>query len=334
MSDLALYLLRLLQYLSLMLLFGLPLLQWQADRTMDRTPSGASWFAARPLQSCWLPAWLGIAVVMQCLDAPLKTMRILGLSWSELDADAFGWYLLETPAGLAWIVRTALLLAIAGLLWSPARRHALGSRLVGLLAGAALMTLLWNGHAAASEGTASALRLTIGGLHLLAAAAWLGAIAGFLQLLAHDGLRRGDVSALSRLHVLLHTFSGTGTWLVLILLATGLPHYAWIMQWQWSPSQMLATPYGRWMLVKLLLFAGMLVLAALHRWVLVPRLQRARDIAAGVQAVGMQATGMQAKEPQADDAVVALRRSLRLEACAALLVVAAVAVLGTMSPHA
>lgn len=317
MSDLTLYLLRLLQYLSLMLLFGLPLLQWQADRTMHRTASGASWFSQRPLQA-GLPALLGIALAMQCLDAPLKTMRILGLAWSELDADAFGWYLLETPAGLAWVARSGLLLLIAALLWSPARRSPAMVSVGGLLAAAALMTLLWNGHAAASEGTAGILRLTIGGLHLLAAAAWLGAIAGFLQLIARDWKKRGDIEAMQRLHALLHAFSTTGTWLVALLLLTGLPHYAWIMEWQWSPQQMIATPYGRWMLAKLLLFTGMLALAALHRWVLVPQLQRAATAAPGSRP---------------DDGVPALRRSLRLEALTAVLVIAAIAVLGTMSPH-
>lgn len=312
MADAPLYLLRLTQYLALMLLFGLPLLQWQAGcaRRNGDVAAGAE-LDARSLRRQLLACALA-ALALNAVEAPLKAMRLLWLSLPELDAASLAWYVFDTAAGRAWLVRGALLLAIAGLLVAASRgSRTLPVRALCVLSGLVLVTLLWNGHAAASDGAAGALRLALGGLHLLAAAAWLGAIAGFLAMLAGDWPRRGDIATLQRWHAPLHAFAATGTVLAAILVASGIVHYAWIAEWRWLPAT-LATPYGRWMLFKLAMFAAMLALAALHRWVLVPRLA---------------APGGRPDDP------VRLRRSLRLEAAAAVLVVAAVAVAGTMSPH-
>lgn len=305
-ADAPLYLLRLLQYLPLMLLFGLPLLQWQADRAPGGAP--AARLDDRVLRH-WLLACVLTALATNMVEAPLKTLRIMWLPLSELDAGALAWYVLETPAGLAWLARTALLLAITGLVAGWPRARVLPIPALCALAGAALATLLWNGHAAASTGAAGALRLAVGGVHLLAAAAWLGAIAGFLLMLAPGRDRHGETATLRQWHALLHAFSATGALLVAAIAISGAVHYAWIDEWRISAATLSGTSYGRWMLFKLALFAAMLGLAALHRWVLVPRLVRGAD------------------------GLVRLRRSLRLEAAAAVLIVAAVAVLGTMSPH-
>ncbi|MBP6797498.1 MAG: CopD family protein [Luteimonas sp.] len=313
MADAPLYLLRLPQYLALMLLFGLPLLQWRAGRALrDSGDAEAAGFDPRPLRS-WLLACALAALALNAAEAPLKAMRLLWLSLPELDAASLAWYVFDTAAGRAWLVRGMLLLAVAGVLVAASRgSRGLPVRGLCVLSGLALATLLWNGHAAASAGAAGVLRLGLGGLHLLAAAAWLGAIAGFLAMLAGDWPRRGDIVTLRRWHARLHAFATTGGALVAVLVASGIVHYAWIIEWRWSPATLLATPYGRWMLFKLAMFAAMLALAALHRWILVPRLA--------------------VPDGHPDDPV-RLRRSLRLEAAAAVLVVAAVAVAGTMSPH-
>ncbi|MEG1680836.1 MAG: CopD family protein, partial [Stenotrophomonas sp.] len=82
-----------------------------------------------------------------------------------------------------------------------------------------------------------------------------------------------------------------------------------------SIASLMGTTHGRWLSFKLLLVAGMLLLAALHRWRLVPAL------AAALQT-------------RAAHPLRALRRSLSLEAALALLVLACVAVLGTLDPTA
>lgn len=291
MGDATLPLLRLPQYLSLMLLFGLPFLQRQAVRT----GVGVSPATFRR----WVAAACSVALLMQLLELPVQTLRMLGLTWSELDGPALSGYMLDTAAGLAWVARSGALLAMAFWLMLPRTRDRTTGAFL-LLAGGALSGLLWNGHAAASGGVVGGLRLFVGGLHLLAASVWLGAIAGFLLLFAQRTSRR-------HLHPLLHAFATTGSVLVAVLVATGILHYAWILDWQATPTLFPVQAYDRWMLVKLLLFSAMLVLAALHRWWLVPRLSSSTE-------------------------TMTLRNSMRLEFSLGVGVVAAVAILGTMSP--
>jgi copper resistance protein D len=290
-GDATLPLLRLPQYLSLMLLFGLPFLQRQAVRT------GVGVLPATFRR--WVAAACSVALLMQLLELPVQTLRMLGLPWQELDGPALSWYMLDTPAGLAWVARSGALLAMAFWLILPGTRDRTTGAFL-LLAGGALSALLWNGHAAASGGVAGGLRLFIGGLHLLAASVWLGAIAGFVLLFAQRTSR-------DHLYPMLHGFANTGSVLVAVLLATGILHYAWIHGWQATPTLFPLQAYDRWMLVKLILFSAMLVLAGLHRWWLVPRLR----FPAGAMA---------------------LRNSLRVELSLGVGVVAAVAILGTMSP--
>jgi len=294
MGDVVLPFQRLLQYLSLMLLFGLPLLQRQALVLGVGLP-------AATLRS-WLIAVGGAAVLAQLLEAPLKAARLLGVPWQQLDVSALAWYLFGTPAGLAWTARSAVLLAMALWLACLHTRHRVTGAFL-LLAGCAVSTLLWNGHAAMSEGIAGAARLFMGGLHLLAASVWLGTISGFVLLLGHRAERE-------RLHALMHEFASTGSLLVVILMVSGTVHYAWIHHWQGTLVLLPVHPYDRWMLVKLVLFALMLMMAAMHRWWLVPRLRTSAST------------------------VPSLRISLRLEFLIAVMVVAAVAILGTMSPGA
>ncbi|HWA00226.1 MAG TPA: CopD family protein [Caulobacterales bacterium] len=74
----------------------------------------------------------------------------------------------------------------------------------------------------------------------------------------------------------------------------------------------IATPCATMLLVELGLFAGMLVLAALNRWLLSPRLAAASDEDAS--------------------SLNALRQSIGVETAPAVLVIAAVAVLGVLEP--
>ena len=53
----------------------------------------------------------------------------------------------------------------------------------GYQRGPALASLAWNGHAAAGEGVAGAVRLAAGLVHLLAAGGWIAAVLMFLGML-------------------------------------------------------------------------------------------------------------------------------------------------------
>jgi putative copper resistance protein D len=83
-----------------------------------------------------------------------------------------------------------------------------------------------------------------------------------------------------------------------------------------APGEFIATRYGQLLLVKLVLFALMLSLAAINRWRLAPAIGSAGE---GGQLV---------------PALRNLRRSLLVEGAAALAVLALVAWLGTMQPPA
>ena len=202
------------------------------------------------------------------------------------------------------MVRGALLIAMVFVLGWHRRRGKVEAAFpfAATLAGGALASLAWNGHAAAGEGASGALRLAAGLVHLLAAGGWVAAVLVFLGLL----LRREAVSGSGHLrttHDLLHGFSTLGTVFVAALIVSGITHYGHLTAW--SLSTLLESTYGNLLLVKLALFGGMLGLGALHRWTLVPRLGRALESADPVQEVR------------------ALRQSVAAEAALAILILIA-----------
>ncbi len=207
--------------------------------------------------------------------------------------------LLETDVGLAWALRmTALaIVVIRPSLW-PAS-----------LAGAiALASLAWSGHGAMDEGWLRFWHFLSDILHLLAAGAWLGAL---LALVLMASGRIGD----TRLRLLadaVKRFEWVGALIVLTVSVTGVMNYLFIV----GPrlDGVLFGTYGLLLAIKVLAFAVMLVLAALNRFHLGPSLQ---------QSLG---------DGQHLIAANALRRSVVMELALALLIVALVAWLGTLSP--
>lgn len=207
--------------------------------------------------------------------------------------------LLETDVGLAWALRmTALaIVVIRPSLW-PAS-----------LAGAiALASLAWSGHGAMDEGWLRFWHFLSDILHLLAAGAWLGAL---LALVLMASGRIGD----TRLRLLadaVKRFEWVGALIVLTVSVTGVMNYLFIV----GPrlDGVLFGTYGQLLTIKVLAFAVMLVLAALNRFHLGPSLQQSL------------------RDGQHLIAANALRRSVVMELALALLIVALVAWLGTLSP--
>jgi len=207
--------------------------------------------------------------------------------------------LLETDVGLAWALRmTALaIVVIRPGLW-PAS-----------LAGAiALASLAWSGHGAMDEGWLRFWHFLSDILHLLAAGAWLGAL---LALVLMASGRIGD----TRLRLLadaVKRFEWVGALIVLTVSVTGVMNYLFIV----GPrlDGVLFGTYGLLLAIKVLAFAVMLVLAALNRFHLGPSLQQSL------------------RDGQHLIAANALRRSVVMELALALLIVALVALLGTLSP--
>jgi len=309
MLDLSAYAVRFLEYLVLMVLFGVPLLGWYGSRRAALTDALAGW----PLMGVLLVS-ATVGLVLTGAEVVFKTAGIMGMPVADVDRGSLGWYLLETSAGRAAIARGALLLALMFVLGWHRRRGKVEPAfpLAVTLAGGALASLAWNGHAAAGEGVAGAVRLAAGLVHLLAAGGWIAAVLMFLGML----LRGKEASGSGRLrstHDFLHGFSTLGTIFVAALVVSGIAHYGDLTAW--SLSALFQSTYGKLLLFKLALFAGMLGLGALHGWTLVPRLGRALT------------SGDPAQE------VRALRQSVTAEAALAILILVVVSVLGTLSPE-
>jgi putative copper resistance protein D len=111
----------------------------------------------------------------------------------------------------------------------------------------------------------------------------------------------------------LERFSGIGTIIVAAIVATGSINLLAIVGTD-KLAATFATTYGRLLLIKLALFGAMLGLAGVNRWRLVPAIR--------ATLVGGEQSG----------AVRRLRRTILAESILGLLVLAVVAILGTLSP--
>lgn len=196
--------------------------------------------------------WVLVADMAGTSPNAVDTSLILDLAKSS----ALGW---------AFVGRLAALGAALVVLALPA----FDKRWVVVPSAVALASLVWSGHAASGEGASGTTRLIGDIIHLGAASVWLGALALFAALLTSGGNRPVLATLLAR-------FAGIGTILVVMLIATGLANLLFVM----PPAQwfaLVATPYGRLLAIKLVLFGAMLTLAAVNRFVLVPRLSGPTD---------------------------------------------------------
>ena len=256
---------------------------------------------ARASEQAWLKRLLmgasvvGIiaALMMLCAEAAeMSGEAALAFDPATIWSVASG-----TSFGAVWALRLVLLSAMLVLvLASPRRVGLIALSVCGALVAA---SLAWLGHGPEGGAVLGVLHQGADVLHILAASFWIGA----LVVLVHV-LRTGDGPSA---HYALTRFSGIGALVVATLVLTGIIN-TWALTQPRPIGEAIATPYAIVLLVKLLLFAGMLVLAALNRWILAPRL-------AG-----------------AEDASKALRLSVGLETVLAVLVIAAVSVLGVLEP--
>jgi len=205
---------------------------------------------------------------------------------------------LETDVGLAWALRMIALIAV--MIWP-------GLWLASMAGAVALASLAWSGHGAMDN----AWHLLSDILHLLAAGAWLGAMLALILMSRLDALC--SEARIRSLADSVKRFEGVGAAIVLFLSITGVANYLFIV----GPTlgEVLLGTYGILLAIKVALFGGMLVLAALNRFHLGPLLEQ--SLRAGQHQV----------------AANALRRSVALELMIALLIVGLVAWLGTLSPE-
>jgi putative copper resistance protein D len=275
-------------YVDLLLVFGLALFALYSAETLLRL---------RPMLRgmALIGALLSVAGLVLMTSA-MSGETALAALWPPVQM-----MVLETDVGLAWAVRmTALIVVVI----RP------GLWLASFAGAIALASLAWSGHGAMDEGALRFWHFLSDILHLLAAGAWLGAMLA-LVLIARGLVDEAHIRSLA---FAVRRFEWVGAAIVLTLSITGVVNYLFII----GPSldEVLLGTYGMLLAIKVLLFAAMLVLAALNRFHLGPALAQAlRD---GQHVV----------------AVNALRRSVVVELAMALLIVALVAWLGTLSPDA
>ncbi len=191
-------------------------------------------------------------------DAGLKGM---------LDRDLLG-FLWSSPIGTSSALRVlgiALPLAALWLASSPGKTAG-GLSVYLVLCPAGLLLTGWSftqvGHTAEMDG----LRRAVLALHVVLALCWAGAL--YPLWLACGRLPPGP------LRIMLHGFGSVALWLVPALLAAGFTLLLVLLD---SPRELVTSAYGMGFTVKLLLVLGILFLAALHRWRLVPALADARS---------------------------------------------------------
>src|SRR5262249_61245488 len=129
-------------------------------------------------------------------------------------------------------------------------------------------SLVGVGHIQIHDGIAWIIYLSADGLHLLAAGAWLGGLVSLFYLVA-TALRTSSLDDDAEASNAALRFSSMGYVAVATIVASGLLN-AWLLVG--SFANLITTPYGQLLIVKVCLFGGMLALAALNRFWLVPSL--------------------------------------------------------------
>jgi putative copper resistance protein D len=267
----------------------------------------------------WL-AWFGLGLALASSAAWLVAAAA-GMSGRPLaqvfDDDTLWTVLTQTTFGRAWLIRLAAAGGLAGLFvafftsrprpWISAAVAALAAVLVGALA--------WAGHGAGGLGTEAIVHPAADVLHLIAAAAWLGALIPLALLFAAvaEDVTEDTTKAAASLPIARTAttrFSSLGIVCVGTLLVSGIVN-TWYLAG--SINALTHTKYGHLLLLKVALFVAMVAIAAVNRLRLTPKLL-GKDAAASRMALWQ------------------LRRNAGIEALAGAAVIVIVGVLGTMAP--
>lgn len=244
-------------------------------------------------------------VLHQYLRGLVLTCAIIALISGALWF-AFPGPALYTTVGQILIVRL-LLIAAALILFA---RKSIGAAWTAgaVFSTLAVATVALTGHAQSGVVAGAGLHLLGDVLHLIAAGVWIGALAWLLMLLSrYTQAPRRDIE-----HALAG-FSGIGPGVVAMLIITGIVNSLYLIGPQ-SALSLWRRAYGLTLLIKLALFAMMFALAAVNRYRLTPRLSIAAD--AG----------------NTEQTLRAFKGTIAAETILAVLVLAAVALMGVLPP--
>jgi putative copper resistance protein D len=285
-----------------------------AEPALRKNDAGAPLVGVIRRRLAWL-AWIGLslAVLSGAAWFVLVSQSISDQPLADIFSENILWtVLLETDFGRDWLARLALACLLAGLFipfLSAKPVRSVWIKLVVVFVAAGLVgTIAWAGHAVGGSGLEGVVHLAADVLHLVAAAAWVGAL---LPLALTLGATAGDAEAAAMARTATIRFSTLGIVSVGTLLVTGT-----INTWYLAGSipALIETDYGRLLLLKIALFLGMVAIAAVNRLQLTPRL---------VASASARAAG---------DPLRQLRRNVAIEIAAGAIVLAIVAMLGVTPP--
>jgi putative copper resistance protein D len=298
--EVAVIALRWLQYSGAVVLLGAPLFLLYSFRSSDAP--NLAW--ARPAL-----IYAAVVVALGSLAALVAQTAVMAGSLSEaLKPASLSFMVTGTALGMAMVARAgiALLGLVAIALLKPGRCLWGLTATIGLVV---VASFAWTGHGAATEGPNGLVHLIADIIHAVAAALWLGALAALTILL----LRRTEPDN-AAMHRALHGFAGLGTLAVVLLVLTGLVN-SWFLVGPARVAELGAGLYGQLLIAKLALFAVMLALAAGNRFGLTP---------------GLGSVLARSEDPR--QALQRLRRSVVVETLVGVVLLAVVAVMGTLAP--
>ena len=313
---------RTVHYVATLLLFGCSVFFWVVAWPALRTATSATLREQKEVDrwSRQIRNWsAAVALGSGVLWLLIMASNMSGLPFSQaIGPEILGTVLGDTLFGRVWGLRFVLALLLCGVLaFSRNPGDARGQRAVeawsGLLAPMLLATLAGTGHAVAEQGVDRCVHLAADALHLLAAGAWVGALPLLVLVLARAS-GASDPSIHRLASHMTQRFSTMGVVAVGCLVLTGSVNSWYLVG---GPPHWFGTRYGQLLLLKLALFGGMVVLAAINRQRLLPEIL---------------ATSRNPSHGPASRARPWLYRNAMAETILGLLIVSIVGMLGTTTP--
>lgn len=247
-----------------------------------------------------------IGLMLSAIGICVLAAEMSGMVLFDLDHETLSIIMFETDIGTACVVRMAALatafIAASLLKTRPVAMLSLACFASGL----ALATLVWTGHAGASEGLNGSIHRLSDIIHMLAAGVWIGGILAFAVLLS-------NATNLTLTQRALEQFAQVGTTTVMLIIATGLINSQLLIGLD-RIDALISTSYGQLLTFKMVLFIALLGLAAVNRWRLTPALRTTSLI--GNPAI----------------ALAKLQHRVMLEAGVMAVILGLVAWLGTLEP--
>jgi putative copper export protein/mono/diheme cytochrome c family protein/peroxiredoxin len=259
-------------FLAAIVIFGEFAFRWWVERSvLYRFPGTVSdRLLCRRLRLAAMAVAIAVALLSSVLWFIVQVQVMSGVNFDELGTGTFRDALFDTGFGRVSLLRFGLSLALAAALMLPgaARRNRGAANFAAAMAFALLSSVALTGHANGDQGPSRAIHLASDVMHLIAASAWLGGLPP-LALVLFEARRDARAQSLELAAHATRRFSTLGMAAVGMLCITGGVN-AWYIDG--SLPALLGTEHGRLLLLKLLLFATMLGLAAINRLRHTPRL--------------------------------------------------------------